>query len=80
MWQISSAGRLDRLVVFRWHAGSYVPAGELTFEGAGPTRMGRFRYARSYFARDGARPIDPLGLPLVRKSYPAAPEAVGFKP
>ncbi|GJD66440.1 type II toxin-antitoxin system HipA family toxin [Methylobacterium frigidaeris] len=76
MWQTSRSGRIDRLVVFRWHVDAYVPAGELTVEGAGTTRMSRFRYARSYFALDGAQPIDPLGLPLMRKSYPAVPEEV----
>lgn len=76
MWQTSKSGRIDRLVVYRWHAGSYVPAGELTFEGSGTLRVGRFRYARSYFELDDAKPIDPLGLPLARKSFPGAPEEV----
>ncbi len=74
MWRTSRAGRLDRLVVFRWQGGGYVPAGEITFEGAGEKRIGRFGYARSYLALDGARAIDPLGLPLVRRSFPGSPE------
>ncbi|MFC6046840.1 HipA N-terminal domain-containing protein, partial [Methylobacterium hispanicum] len=74
MWRTSRSGRLDRLVVFRWHAGSYVPAGELTFEGAGEKRIGRFSYARSYLGLDDARPIDPLGLPLIGRSFAGSPE------
>lgn len=76
MWQISKTGRLDRLVVFRWRDGAYRPAGELTFEGAGHIRHGRFRYAGSYLKHDGPKPIDPIGLPLRAKSVPAAPEEV----
>lgn len=76
MWQISRAGRLDRLVVFRAEAGSYVPVGELFFEGGGRSRHGRFSYARSYLASAVKRAIDPIGLPLRAKSSPAAPEEV----
>lgn len=76
MWQTSRTGRIDRLIVFRWLGGTYVPAGELTFEGAGRTRVGRFVYARSFLGRESAKPIDPVGLPLRPKSVPAAPEEV----
>ena len=74
MWQTSKTGRIDRLVVFRWLAGSYVPTGEITFEGAGVKRLGRFRYAGSYLKREKAGEIDPIGLPLVGRSFPGAPE------
>ncbi len=76
MWQTSRTGRLDYLVVYRWRGDGYGPVGDLTFEGSGPRRNGRFRYASSYFGQDGAKAIDPVGLPLVRKSYAAAPEEV----
>jgi serine/threonine-protein kinase HipA len=69
-------GRLDRLVVYRWRGDDYAPAGELTFEGTGRIRTGRFRYAGSYLRADGSRAIDPVGLPLVAKSHAAAPEEV----
>lgn len=74
MWRTSKSGRLDYLVVYRWHADGYAPVGELTFEGTGPKRIGRFRYAGSYFRLDGAKPIDPIGLKLVARSYAATPE------
>lgn len=76
MWQASKSSRIDRLVVFCWLNGGYIPAGELTFEGAGKQRFGRFTYALSYLARDEKRPLDPIGLPLARKSFAAAPEEV----
>ncbi|MCJ2026977.1 type II toxin-antitoxin system HipA family toxin [Methylobacterium sp. J-067] len=76
MWQTSRTGRLDYLVVYRWRGDGYGPVGDLTFEGSGPRRNGRFRYASSYLGQDGAKAIDPVGLPLVRKSYAAAPEEV----
>jgi serine/threonine-protein kinase HipA len=76
MWRISKTGRIDRLVVFRALGGTYVPLGELTFEGGGGRRLGRFAYARSYLARDDKRPVDPIGLPLRPVSVAAAPEEV----
>ncbi|MGU3659503.1 type II toxin-antitoxin system HipA family toxin [Methylobacterium fujisawaense] len=76
MWRISRTGRLDRLVVYRWQREDYAPVGELTFEGTGKIRLGRFQYARSFLRADGAEAIDPVGLPLVARSYAAAPEEV----
>ncbi|TXN79733.1 HipA domain-containing protein [Methylobacterium sp. WL8] len=76
MWRTSRAGRLDYLVVYRWDGTDYAPIGDLTFEGTGPKRVGRFRYAASCFGVDRAKPIDPIGLKLVARSYAAAPEEV----
>ncbi len=75
VWRTSRAGRLDRLVVFRWQGGGYVPAGELTFEGAGEKRIGRFGYARSYLALDGARAIDPLACRWCAGPFRAVPRS-----
>lgn len=76
MWRISSSGRIERLVVFRARKGAYVPVGELTFDGAGKVRSGKFVYARSYLALDEAGPIDPIGLPLGRGAAAPAPGEV----
>src|SRR3546814_14886899 len=76
MWQISSAERLDRLVVFRAHGTEDVPVGQLTFEGSGRIRLGRFRYALSYLGRNVRKALDPVGLPLLRRSFAAAPAEV----
>lgn len=76
MWRTSNLGRLDRLVVFRAREGGHVPAGELTFEGHDQNRLGRFVYAASYLARPERTPLDPIGLPLRRGSFAAAPEEV----
>jgi serine/threonine-protein kinase HipA len=76
MWPLSKTGRLDQLVVFKWFADAYVPAGLLTFEGSGLRRVGRFVYAASYIGKQGRAPIDPLGLPLRKGSFLASPEEV----
>ncbi|MFK5596159.1 type II toxin-antitoxin system HipA family toxin [Methylobacterium sp. HMF5984] len=76
MWRTSKTGRLDYLVVYRWHGDDYAPVGDLTFEGTGPKRVGRFRYASSCLGHVKAKPIDPIGLRLVAKSYAAVPEEV----
>lgn len=76
MWLTSRDGRLDQFTVFRHHGSGYVPIGELTFEGAGRVRQSRFRYAGSYFAREEGRPIDPIGLPLRRRSVSSLPHEV----
>ncbi|WP_227439139.1 type II toxin-antitoxin system HipA family toxin [Methylobacterium sp. W2] len=62
--------------MFRAREGGYIPAGELTFEGGGHQRLGRFVYAASYLARSEKTPLDPIGLPLRRGSVAAAPEEV----
>lgn len=75
MWQISR-GRIDRLVVFKWTHDGYRPIGELSFEGGGRTRLGRFVYARSWLASAERMAIDPIGLPLRRGSVAGAPNEV----
>ncbi|KAB0267871.1 type II toxin-antitoxin system HipA family toxin [Microvirga brassicacearum] len=74
MWRVSSSGRLDHLTVFKAADGRYVAAGELTFEGRGSVRPGRFRYAREYLERPEAAAIDPINLPRVRRSFAGVPE------
>jgi serine/threonine-protein kinase HipA len=76
VWRTSRTGRLDRLVVYRWQGEDYAPVGELTFEGTGRSRLGRFRYAGSLLRAEGAEAIDPVGLPLVARSFATAPEEV----
>ncbi|MDF2811114.1 MAG: phosphatidylinositol kinase [Microvirga sp.] len=75
MWRVSRSGRLDRLTVFKATDGGYITAGELTFEGRGSVRPGRFRYAREYLECPAAAPIDPVNLPLIRRSFASVPEA-----
>jgi serine/threonine-protein kinase HipA len=66
MWKISN-GRIDRLVVFMVRDGVTVPAGALTFEGAGRKRIATFRYAKSWLAA-GGHGIDPVHLPPIRRA------------
>ncbi|HYD67480.1 HipA domain-containing protein [Azospirillum sp.] len=74
-WRISD-GRIDRLVLFKAVGPGYVPIGELAFEGGARVRQGRFAYAASWLEHPARMPIDPVGLPLRRKSFPAQPHQV----
>lgn len=77
VWQISSDGRIDRLVVFRvLPAEGPVPIGQLVFEGRGPVRQSRFAYARSWMERTDKVGIDPVNLRLSSKQTPSAPYEV----
>jgi len=74
MWRVSPSGCLDSLTVFKHLQGRYVPAGELTFQGQEFLRPGTFTYAQRYLASAGARPIDPVGLPLAQRRFSGCPE------
>jgi serine/threonine-protein kinase HipA len=71
-WQISSSGRLERLVVFLGDEAR--PVGELVFQGAGRLRTSLFRYARTWLEnRDARRPLYPVELPLRGKAKDSTP-------
>jgi serine/threonine-protein kinase HipA len=74
-WRISN-GRIDRLVVFKTMGGDHVPIGELTFEGSARVRQGRFVYAGSWLKNPDRIVIDPISLPLRKKSVPGLPDEV----
>jgi serine/threonine-protein kinase HipA len=74
-WRISN-GRIDRLVVFKAMGDDHVPIGELTFEGSARVRLGRFVYAGSWLKNPDRTEIDPIGLPLRKKSVPGFPDEV----
>ncbi|HSK42022.1 MAG TPA: HipA domain-containing protein [Arenibaculum sp.] len=74
-WRTSD-GRIDRLVVFKAAGHDHVPVGELVFEGSGRVRQGRFAYARSWLDSADKAPIDPIGIPLRRKSVLGLPDEV----
>ncbi|RYB04453.1 type II toxin-antitoxin system HipA family toxin [Lichenibacterium ramalinae] len=73
MWELSEAGRIDTLFVFRRSGTGHVVVGVLVFEGRGRVRRGRFQYAPSYL-RDGGRwAIDPVSLQLGPRWRNASP-------
>jgi serine/threonine-protein kinase HipA len=74
-WRISN-GRIDRLVVFKTMGDDHVPIGELTFEGSARVRQGRFVYAGSWLKNPDRIVIDPISLPLRKKSVPGLPDEV----
>ena len=76
MWKLSKHDRIEQMYVFRWGPEGYAPIGLLIFEGGALQRVGRFLYGPNFLASEGRRPIDPVGLPLTKKSKPAAPEEV----
>jgi serine/threonine-protein kinase HipA len=71
-WQISKAGRLDRLIVFLFLPDGPVPIGELVSEGV-KTRQSLFRYARSWIANPAKFDIAPAGFPVRAGVYKSSP-------
>ncbi len=78
MWELSEAGRIDKLFVFRRRGTGHVVVGVLVFEGRGRVRRGRFQYASSYLRRDDRRPIDPVSLQLTPRWRDASPFEVSL--